>query len=1151
MAYNPLLEELPAFKAMAAARRRLRNPLAHLQQSEEIDITPEQEDSLLKRIYHYGSSGVETAANVLDTPGAAVRDVIGSALGRPRNPLRGVFNPHERTTGWDLLEHLGFGKNREGFHPLADPVDAVRDVAALGTEIALDPMTYMTFGASALTKAGKLAKSAGLMTDLAKVAGPAVGKREARISTTLGDLLKPRIGEVAKEGTHAARRTALETAAEKAGIGASDLESLAGEKLGGAMNFGPLTVGTGPTAQKYARKLDQLGQGIMQARIPGTDARPFSAVARMFHAPLEGAESPVGQFLMPQFHEGREQALATARGLTGEATRLAKEAGPHWVKATEDVTDSMRAGLEGVGQVPPELQPLKAHVDQTLQAMPKEAANWGQKLKDWVDDVAGYFPRQLTETVKRSLGKGSGRGGQIAAVTDPSKLARKPFLANIEGGTVGIKEIAKDAAALRGSPDLASRLASDPVLQQIDALAKQHGWSDKVKMQQLIDKKYTSAIPDKYQALNDAGELVYHNQREAVMKYLANADLPVLESGIYGNHPLIDFAWRTANYHQAMDAGKQVLTAFADPKILEHAHATTLTPGKTVKLGKVLEDLRFDPDTAMKKIAELRGGGAEDIAKLADTLIPEDLAKDLSRFVESFKGPRAVGDLVKVYDAFSNLFKVGVTSPWPAFHARNFLSGQFQNWLHGQFSLNSFNQAKEVAAGKNADVADIPVLKRMMTEKGLEHTNKNATDMLRLIDFEHQFTSQGRGVISEVTGPVELPAKQFENLKQGFVGGLGGSNPKTLGSAAGKVLGGAEDATWNLRQGRIRGVGGAEKSTHALPAAGEAIGEWTETMNRLAPAIELLRKGYDPREVKKLVDRAQISYARRGYTPFENEVMKRLFPFYSFTRGVIPRTIAELAQRPGGRTAQVIRATNRGRKPGELTPDYVAETAAIPTGTLEDGSQRYITGFGFQHEDPLSFAGGGVKGGLLEALSRLNPIAKAVPELASGQTFFQKGPVGGRPLEDLDPLLGRTLSNVLGREKPVKLPASLEYLAANSPAARALTTARTLTDKRKWNLGGLANAATGVRVTDVSQASRDAIERERVAQVIKDMGGKSFQKVYIPKAELDAMTPEERHQALLWQGVMNSLAERAKERRAEKGGDEAKRKKKLRNLLMP
>ena len=98
------------------------------------------------------------------------------------------------------------------------------------------------------------------------------------------------------------------------------------------------------------------------------------------------------------------------------------------------------------------------------------------------------------------------------------------------------------------------------------------------------------------------------------------------------------------------------------------------------------------------------------------------------------------------------------------------------------------------------------------------------------------------------------------------------------------------------------------------------------------------------------------------------------------------------------------------RSPDIMTPDYVAETTSIPLGEDAEGGRSYLTGAGLMMEDPLGFLGGGVRGGLLEAGSRLNPLLKAPLEWMAGQSFFQKGPMGGRRLEDLDPTIGRTLA---------------------------------------------------------------------------------------------------------------------------------------------
>src|SRR5690606_22560253 len=97
---------------------------------------------------------------------------------------------------------------------------------------------------------------------------------------------------------------------------------------------------------------------------------------------------------------------------------------------------------------------------------------------------------------------------------------------------------------------------------------------------------------------------------------------------------------------------------------------------------------------------------------------------------------------------------------------------------------------------------------------------------------------------------------------------------------------------------------------------------------------------------------------------------------------------------------------------------------------------------------------------------------------------------GGRDLLDMDPTIGRTISNVSellggepwetgsGQAKPF-LGQGVEFAAANSPLSRLFSTVRTATDPRKYEgplpgAGVAANLLTGLRVHDLSPAARDA-----------------------------------------------------------------------------
>ena len=167
----------------------------------------------------------------------------------------------------------------------------------------------------------------------------------------------------------------------------------------------------------------------------------------------------------------------------------------------------------------------------------------------------------------------------------------------------------------------------------------------------------------------------------------------------------------------------------------------------------------------------------------------------------------------------------------------------------------------------------------------------------------------------------------------------------------------------------------------------------------------------------------------------------------------------------------------------------------------------------------------------MESLSRANLLLKGQFEYATGELFFQAGPMGGRDLPDADPLLGRTLGNILGREAPVRVPELVEVGVANSPLSRYLSTTRQLFDPRKSLPVKLLNLGTGIRVATVSEGSRDAILREQVHQDLRELGSKQFVRTYVPESYKPVLSPQELAQAERLSKTLNELARRATKRK--------------------
>ena len=124
--------------------------------------TPEEQQSLLSRIGSAGLGGLSFLAGALNKPGRVVRGVLGGHLREALNAVPfsdalGITNPEEEVHGHDLLRNVGLTDQKDPsfFSPAG--------LAGFGVDVLTDPLTYMSFGGHALTKAGVAAKKAGTL----------------------------------------------------------------------------------------------------------------------------------------------------------------------------------------------------------------------------------------------------------------------------------------------------------------------------------------------------------------------------------------------------------------------------------------------------------------------------------------------------------------------------------------------------------------------------------------------------------------------------------------------------------------------------------------------------------------------------------------------------------------------------------------------------------------------------------------------------------------------------------------------------------------------------------------------------------------------------------------------------------------------------
>lgn len=1151
------------------------------------------EETLLRRLGRSVVSGVGAIGNVLDLPGSMVRDVLAGE--NPLDQLLDPTGSENRITGRDLTTRWGLTTANDpnrwewadlgGFATelVTDPLSiAAAPIHSLG---ALSKAGQAASRAGLLDdflrSAGRGATALGGKGARVGTLAEGVGRRKALLKHTLGDLLTD--DDSIRAATQAAE-----------GMGTS-IEALRGERLGGLFGVTlpfrsePIaTFGTGELSQRVAGGLDTAFDALRYNPAGRLMAATFTKSA-------DGITTRMGQEHLAESSARTRQAVSAARQEMAPHIEAFKQAGVFddqelsrsVRRALEGVGPRGRPmGPDPLANLPPEVRSqLAPHIRGMQESLVRQfdrevAAGLDLSRLDDVLDV--YFPRSPVQ-----LAKGTGRGlfgSRVFPTSHGSQTGRQDALKGYFGGTDIINEMSMDPqfsgiahrmTASEFTPELVQQKAEDlrrmliasgePASMIDEDLTGIVKWLADLDPQHAANKIgfFDTNPMDDYVRRMEMGERAIEGATLAKKMLIDGATSPtVVSAGESGWPSMFDaiqtlklndrakreiaeaLGWQGREAAEKLQPGLRAAPAVGDAVSVAGHHSK---PGRLMIEGQDASavgrryastepgwySLRWQDNNNIFKAG--RATKVEEATSLDEFLktvrVRSDVASDVGRVMKPFSGPELMQEWMKPVDRLTNWFKSNVTSLFPSFHARNFVSGQFQNMTIGAFSTRSVRAADSMVRGRTVKIAsEIP---------GMSTDAAEATAQLRREMFAQGLVGHHQGQSLDIQGAAQSTlAGQFPGLEpraggtvESFRRGMADLLPET-GPGSPSVA--SQYAPWNVR-------GAAADEDLFRPAiVGQSAAAYTEELNRVSPYIELRLQGLSPEEAAKRVRAAQVDYS--DISGFERDVAKRVAPFYVFSRKMGEFLGNELVRRPGGLLGQTVKASGRASANDPGLPDYVAQGASIPVsgGPLEsvfgaptDNSSRYLTGLGLPFEDMAGFLGGGPTGALQELISRANPLIKTPLEAAAGESFFQRGPGGGRDLTDLDPTLGRTVSNVRemlgfgpdelpsGRARPLGSP-SLEFLVGNSPAARLTTTLRTLSDPRKTPTAKAWGLLTGLRLSDVSERARDAVLREFVHQRSVDSGAKQYTNTYFPKgATLD---PEQEALARL----QKILADRAK-----------------------
>lgn len=364
------------------------------------------------------------------------------------------------------------------------------------------------------------------------------------------------------------------------------------------------------------------------------------------------------------------------------------------------------------------------------------------------------------------------------------------------------------------------------------------------------------------------------------------------------------------------------------------------------------------------------------------------VASKVEKFLGSVINDDATGDLLKHFDSLQNLWKASVTSVFPAFHGRNAISNVLQNFM--DLGYHVMNPA---TWGTSADMILKDRQASALSLKALSHgpeAEQAKADLQELM---------GKTMFTDSTGN----AWTFGELRQvaknnniAFTGRIVNSSD---------IKDGAIGISRSLFEPESLGAKASKLAKQALPTSqefkpfqlGRSIGTAIEEHGRLMNFVSNLRNSGDVMLASKRTKQFLFDY--NNLTGFERTFMKRLLPFYTYTRKNLELQVKSFMETPG-RTASLVHGLNTlGEVISGSQPLSDQEQAALPDWvksgigilTARNGENvTLLSSLGTPIEQPFQSLQAN------QLLGSLSPLIRLPLEQLSGYSFYQ-----GKPLSDV------------------------------------------------------------------------------------------------------------------------------------------------------
>lgn len=437
--------------------------------------------------------------------------------------------------------------------------------------------------------------------------------------------------------------------------------------------------------------------------------------------------------------------------------------------------------------------------------------------------------------------------------------------------------------------------------------------------------------------------------------------------------------------------------------------------------------------------------------------LPKQIATTLNNSKKATTDEGSKG-ILRAYDNVLNLWKAYATAVNPGFHARNAQSNVFQAGLASSKSL--LNPMNHINAAKT-NMTNLPIVGQKIANQTIDIGGQKMKvgDVVELMKKE--------GVHNTGWIAKDIPNYIKDNLDAGLSNKLA---PKSIAQLLNPL-----------------------SQKNALIRGGRAVGSSVENQGRSFGFLSALKNtGGDIKESAKIADKTFFDYG--DVTKFEQDVLKRTIPFYTWMRKNVPLQAENIVRTPG-KYSGVNKALDGVRDlsdPVDETnlPEYMNTPTWVKTPLKQSGKPMYWnSNLPYGDLEKLNPSKLGET-----ALGSLAPTIKAPMEM-----YFNKNSFFGNEIERFPgemkkapgyvPDLPEPVVKMLGAQygvgregvKELQVPAKVRFMMSQVPFMENVSKSIDLKGEKKFNQ--LLSFLMGSKIApfDMKKAEMNALYDQRDA----------------------------------------------------------------------